>query len=246
MQTSTFSAKKSSIVPFEQLASFETPVGTSTWQPVPHVELASAIRDLSTKDYGLTLTREQYAVGSQGRALFGVLDFDSPFRKERGLSLAYRHSNDKRLPVKLVGGTRVFICDNLALTGEVIAVRKHTRGLHLFSVLRQALDRFLGSAEQFEADIIEAEGHTIEDEEAKVRLFDLRYKGILPSSIADEAARGYFEAERLGFADSQPRTLWGLHNACTRPVKALAPSSQQSVLVNLARAFGFGAAQSSS
>jgi hypothetical protein len=233
---------KCEIVGREELGRFAPPVGTSTWRPVAHVELVDNIVDRLDR-IGMDIVREQYAVGKGGLALFGTLDL-MPRGMDpaagRGIALGLRHSNDRRLPVHIVGGARVFVCDNLALSGEKIALRKHTRGLHLAQLIREGLDRFLDSFRRFNASVIEAEGHEIADDEAKVRLFDLRYQGVLPVSIFDEAATNYFRADALGYEDSAPRTVWGLHNACTRAVKALAPSSQFSTLTALGRAFGLG------
>lgn len=222
------------------LARFQPPVGTSTWRPVAHAELVGNIIDQLPR-LGLTVVREQYAVGKGGLALFGTLDLKNGHgSEERGIALGFRHSNDRRLPVHLVGGARVFVCDNLALSGEKIALHRHSRGLHLAQLIRRGLDRFMDAYRRFEANVIEAERIPIEDNDAKVKLFDLRYQGVLPVSIFDEAAQNYFRAAQFGYADSAPRTSWGLHNACTRAVKALAPASQFRTLTDLGRAFGFG------
>lgn len=222
------------------LARFQPPVATSTWRPIAHAELAGQIID-QLPAFGLTLVREQYAVGKEGLALFGALDLRNGHGNDsRGMALAFRHSNDKNMAVRIVGGARVFICDNMALSGEVIALEKHSRRLHLAELIRRGLEKFLQVYERFEARVIDAEARPISDDEAKVKLFDLRYSGILPVSIFDETATNYFRAESLGYADSAPRTVWGLHNACTRAVKALAPSSQFRILNGLGRAFGLG------
>jgi hypothetical protein len=244
METSTLVAHspkfKCEIVDRAGLARFEPPVGTSTWRPVAHAELVGTLVEQIGR-MGLGIDREQYAVGKQGLALFGTLDLNNgDGHHSRGMALGLRHSNDKALSIQIVGGARVFVCDNLALSGERIALQKHYRGLHLAGIIRAGLDRFLSGFRRFNAQVIEAEGHAITDDEAKVRLFDLRYQGVLPVSVFDEAASNYLRAEALGYEDSAPRTVWGLHNACTRAVKALAPSSQFRVLTDLGRTFGFG------
>lgn len=234
---------KCEIATREQLARYPVPVGSSTWRPVAHAELVGQIHD-QLGGFGLRVTREQYAVGKEGLALFGTLDMQAETNlSTRAMALGLRHSNDKALAINLVGGARVFVCDNLALSGEKIVLRKHSRGLHLAAIIREGLRRFVDSYVRFEASVVEAEAHEISDAEAKVKLFDLRYQGVLPVSIYDEAATNYFRAEELGYPDSAPRTTWALNNACTRAVKALAPTSQFRILTDLGRAFGFGASQ---
>jgi hypothetical protein len=231
---------RSQIVTREQLSTFATPTGTSTWRPIPHAELASTLID-QLGQAGLGVRREQYAVGKSGLALFGALDLEGG-NDSRAMALGFRHSNDKALAVQIVGGARVLVCDNLSLSGEKVALKKHSRGLHLGQLIREGLQRWLGAYKRFEASIVEAEARELTDDEAKVKLFDLRYSGVLPVSIFDEAATNYFKAETLGYSDSAPRTAWGLHNAATRAVKALAPASQFRVLTDLGRAFGLGRA----
>lgn len=243
METATLVAHNpkfaSQIVTREALAQFQPPVGSSTWRPVAHAELVGALLDQCAR-YNLEITREQYAVGKSGLALFGALDIASDRYPGRAMALGFRHSNDKALAVQVVAGARVFVCDNLALSGEKIALRKHSRGLHLMSLLREALNRWVGATRRFNDSIVNAEARVLSDDEAKVKLFDLRYEGVLPVSIFDEAAVNYFRADKLGYEDSAPRTAWGLHNACTRAVKALAPASQFRTLTGLGQAFGLG------
>jgi hypothetical protein len=232
---------KCEIVDRAGLARFAPPVGTSTWRPIAHADLVGTLIE-QLQPYGLRVAREQYAVGKEGLALFGALDLvNGAGHQDRGMALGLRHSNDKALAVNLVGGARVFVCDNLSLSGEKIVLHKHSRAMQLANLIREGLARFLKAYARFDADVIEAEKISITDDEAKVKLFDLRYQGILPVSIFDEAATNYFKAETLGYADSAARTAWGLHNACTRAVKALAPASQFRILTDLGRAFGFGA-----
>jgi len=235
---------KCEIVDRAGLARFQPPVGTSTWRPVAHAELVGTLIDQAER-IGLVPVREQYAVGKEGLALFGTLDMVRQSTalavpEKRGMALGFRHSNDKALALSIVGGARVFVCDNLSLSGDKIALHKHSRGLHLAALIRAGLEKFQEHYQAFDDAIIDAEGRSITDDEAKVRLFNLRYDGVLPVSIFDEASTAYFRAEQLGYEDCAPRTVFGLHNACTRPVKALAPASQWRVLTELGRAFGFG------
>ena len=222
------------------LAQFATPQATSTWRPVPHVELVGTMLE-QAGDFGLTPVREQYAVGRRGLALFGVIDFQNGYKHaDRQMALGFRHSNDKDIALRINGGVHVFVCDNLSLSGETVAFKKHSRGLHLAEMIREGLGKFLDVFKRFNAKIEEAEQAVISDDQAKVKLFDMRYKGILPVSLFDDAAANYFRATDLNYADSTPRTTWGLHNAVTRAVKALAPASQFRTLIDVGRAFGFG------
>jgi len=64
----------------------------------------------------------------------------------------------------------------------------------------------------------------IGDEAAKVTIFDAVYRGIVPQRLLPVVAQNFFAAEQREYLDCVPRTRFGLHNAFTRALKALAPA----------------------
>lgn len=230
------------VVTREQLRAIPTPAGTWSHKPVPHAELVDVITDQLDRR-GLRIGSESLAVSANGMQLFGVFNIaraDEP-HGEWGRALGFRQANDKSLAIQFVAGLRVFVCDNLALSGEAtILKRKHTRSLSLSYEVGIGLDRYFRAAARFEASVQVAQSRVLSDEQAKVLIFDAVYQGIIPNSLFDEVARNYFKAEQLGYEDSAPRTAWGLHNAATRAVKALTPASAFKTTVALGRYFGLG------
>ncbi len=113
----------------EQLAEFPVPAQTDTYHPVPHLDLVEKIdgiaRDLLHRD----LVRESFGVNKDGKQLFGVLTYKNGEDEEMGLSIGIRNSYDKSMSIGVVMGGRVFVCDNLVLSGEIRIVRKHTAGV---------------------------------------------------------------------------------------------------------------------
>lgn len=222
----------------EQLAQYATPQATASWRPVSHFDLVDTITQALPK-YGLEIAREQFAVGRKGLALFGVMELRGVYEHaKRAMALGFRHSNDKSVALRMVAGSRVFVCDNLALSGEPVTFRKHTSLLDLFHVIKNGLGRFLDSWQSFEHKIVQAERVSLTDDQAKVKLVDLWKNDALPISLFGQAYENYFDAEKLGYEDSAPNTMWGLHNACTRAAKALVGPSQFNTLTRLGRAFG--------
>src|SRR5205085_7244953 len=43
------------------------------------------------------------------------------------LAVGLRNSTDQTLPMGFAGGSRVFVCDNMAMASELLVKRKHTR-----------------------------------------------------------------------------------------------------------------------
>jgi hypothetical protein len=64
----------------------------------------------------------------QGNQLFALLNFKKD-HNELGLSVAFRNSYDRSMSIGLAIGASVFICDNLALNGDIAVMKKHTKNV---------------------------------------------------------------------------------------------------------------------
>lgn len=112
----------------EEVANVPMPLATATWQPVSHLRVLEHVRE-TLGAAGYTVTREQLALNRQGQQFFAVLDLARTIHGDTAtLAIGVRNSIDKSFPMGLVGGSRVFVCDNLAFSSDLIHVkRKHTR-----------------------------------------------------------------------------------------------------------------------
>jgi len=220
-----------------ELVRIPAPEATRTWRPVAHAELVDTLTaELATR--GLTIRREQYAVMREGAVLFAAYDLTWLDNGQYAAALALRHANDKTLAVSIAVGVRVFICDNLVLSGDVIVMRrKHTSGLVMAAELTAALDRYKGGMKVLTDGIGRLEATPLSDEQAKVRIFDAFEREILPMRHFPAVVDNYFEH---GFADCAERTAWCLHNAFTREIRALNPAPAYRATVELGRLFGLG------
>lgn len=207
-------------------------------KPVPHSVLVDAIHtELARRSY--SIEREQLALSRTGAALFGVLDLkrsdDGP--AGRGIAFGFRNATDQQFGIRAVAGTRVFVCDNLALSGDLIAIsRKNTTRLDLGDAIALGFDKFAAHSSALEIQVARLEATTVTDGEAKRIVYDLFAARILPVRLFDDVNRFYFEPTPLT-PDTEPRTLWGLHNACTRAVRDLTPVRAFHASAALGRAF---------
>jgi len=199
-------------------------------KPIRHDVLISGFRQEAAAR-NLTIVREEFALGAKGAALFGVMDFERTTTTalvpveagQSGLSLGFRSANDLSLAVRAVAGARVFVCDNLVLSGEMFAIsRKHTDGLDLDDAIRVGFDKFSDQSERLTVQLEALNDRDLTIDDAKVLIFDLFNREILPVRLFADVNRFYFEqsGER---PDCLPRTAWGLHNAITRAIKDLKP-----------------------
>ena len=101
--------------------------GTETWKPIHHreilISLAQAIRDA-----GLKVVNKTYALSSNGNRMFATWELDK-VDADMAYTVGIRNSMDKSMAFGIVAGTKVFVCDNLAFSGDYIRFRKHTKGI---------------------------------------------------------------------------------------------------------------------
>jgi hypothetical protein len=210
-------------------------------KPVPHVVLVDHIREEIDRR-GWQVGRQALALSQNGQAIFGVMDLEVKpgtliHVKDRGISFGFRSSVNETLAIKAVAGTRVFVCDNLALSGDMIAIqRKSTTGLDLKQAVAEGFDKFIEHQAVLEVSIARMATQGIGDVQAKCLIFDLLNMGVIPSRLFDDVVRNYFKPTP-DMVDCQPRTLWGLHNAVTRAIRDLTPVRGFNATQDLGRVF---------
>jgi len=121
-------------VSYDELTQIPLPEETSTYKPVAHYDLSQNVIKMGND---LLKNKEwdsaQYAVTKDGQRFFGLFTFrdtneytNEPMR----FNIAVRNSYDKSMSVGMAMGATVFICDNLALQGDIKVMRKHTQNVH--------------------------------------------------------------------------------------------------------------------
>ena len=74
------------------------------------------VETLSSRHIGVV--NEEYAVSFDGMKMFGVLDLETQMEGCR-FSIGIRNSHDKSIRLGLTSGLRVFVCSNMAFSGEL-------------------------------------------------------------------------------------------------------------------------------
>ncbi len=206
-----------------QLLRVPTPPGTRTWYPLPHQSVLEEVESHLLSS-GFTITNETHALSHEGARYFGVLSVTLPMKREQDYSwvVGIRNSHDQTYPAGLVAGTRVFVCDNLAFSGEVRISRKHTRFAmrdlrHLTArAVGQLGDRFHQLDQRLDAykhrSLNDPEVHDI-----VIRAVDCM--AITPSQIPDVLEQWRHPAH-TAFSE---RTAWSLFNAFTEVHKSVNP-----------------------
>lgn len=202
-------------------------------KPVQHAHLMEALHQ-EIDHRGYAIEREQLALAADSAAIFGVIDLvpkDGVYSlAARNKSFGFRNATDQSRGLWGVAGSRVFVCDNLSMSGELFALkRKNTTGLDLGDAVARGFDKFLQQSEALELQIEAMAARGITDGNAKQLIYDAFTAAVLPVRLLDDVHRFFFKADDTT-PDTQPRTYFGLHNAFTRAMKDLTP----------VRAFGAG------
>ena len=216
----------------EELMEIPMPQGTRTHQPLSHFEIVEVLEEALSFRY-LNIARDEYAVSRDGMKMFGVMDLNYEFSGCR-FSIGLRNSNDKSMRLALTAGYRVFVCDNMAFSGDFTPMlHKHTRNLELKDAISIAVDRIHRGFEPLKVQVEAMHGQNLTDDEAKLIIYraflDRRIRGI-PRHLLTEVHELYFKPPHESFL---PRNLWSLSNAFTSAFKKLAPVKQFEVTARL-------------
>ncbi|MBI4766606.1 MAG: DUF932 domain-containing protein [Deltaproteobacteria bacterium] len=208
----------------EELDLIKLPEPTDSYVPVSHYHLADKLVNISTdilKDY--TLIGEKYALARQGNQMFAVLKFQGD-QSDLALSIAFRNSYDRSMSLGLAMGASVFICDNLALHGEVVIMRKHTKNVwhelenlaiaHLYKSQKN-FDQIVADSELFKGK------HLVNDE--AFRLMGLLFGRSIVSPRQVAVLKDQWL--RPSHSEFEDRNMWSFLNATTEVLKSCPPIS---------------------
>ncbi|NQV15298.1 DUF932 domain-containing protein [bacterium] len=206
----------------QDLAAVPVPRVTNSYCPVTHDDLANMLADMGQSILsGFELARSQFGLSKDGQQLFGIHTFQNS-GYDLGLSVGFRNSYNKTLSVGIAVGASVFVCDNLALTGDITVMRKHT--LNVQSDLEQlAVTSILKARSAFyqvNEDAQRMKELPLEDNNA-FRLIGLLYgHGIITPRQIPVTNREWLKPQHAEF---EPRTMWSFYNAVTEALKSSPP-----------------------
>lgn len=217
------------------LASVPVPDDTDTWKAVPYPRLIEEVK-LHIPRFGLTVEDERYALAREGNQMFGVLTCRNGHVADWGLAIGLRSSYDRSLAVDLVAGHRVFVCDNLAFSGETNVSRKHT--VNVFRDLPDLIYRMLSDVSAMKAKLSDEIDVMKGTRLTKGQAHDIMVRAVrgnaLPASRLPKVIAGYDELDN---SDFDPETAWSLFNAFTAVIGQQSPWQQMDNTLRLTAVF---------
>jgi len=197
----------------------ETPEPTRTWHPIPHTELLTRI-EMAATAAKLNIVNQAHALTKDKTGYFGLLQVIRPDIQDTDQSwvLGIRNSHSKKFPAGLCVGSQVFVCDNLAFSGEVKISRKHTAHIlrDLPELISTAIGKLFGVWAHQDRRVDTYKTITLDDRD----VHDLTIKSMDAGVFCSEKIKPVLKEWREPhYDDFKPRNLWSFFNAVTYSLK---------------------------
>ena len=222
-------------VSYEELKTIKPPHETETYVPINHAEFVDTILEraevvlpkrfkLDSVRHGIESAKMPIPnttdkITVEGARLFGFAQFKDMDAKtdETRLSLGFRSSYDRTLRLALACGLNVNICNNGMLTGDVLSMRKHTKGVKddLISVIDHALTNAPQVYNKINEDIQVLKDMPCDLITGFSLLGVLNGMNVLTPSQTTKAQK---ELLKPSYSHEQG-SLWFVYNACTEALK---------------------------
>jgi len=196
-----------------ELATIEPPAPTRTWFPLAHRAVLDSVCE-SLEGAGFAICRSRLSVSHGGARFFGTLDLTTSIVEGVSLAVGIRNSNDQSFPIGFCCGQRVFVCDNLAFTSEIVVSKKHTR----FGQERylEGLARAVASLDQYRQSasgwIEQMQARRLNDDRANSLLLQAYERKIIGLRLLPLVVEEWRRPTREEY---RPRTAYSLFNCFT-------------------------------
>lgn len=216
-------------VPFDQLQQLETPEATKSHVPIPHFRVADLVRH-ALGYYGHQVVEEHHGVTEDGMRYFGLMRLRSDYGGYED-TVGLRNSHDKKFPIGISFGSRVFVCDNLSFSGDHVIKRRHTANAkrELPGLVMEAIEPLIDArtAQQRQFDAYKAT--PLSPELADHAIMQMYRQGVIN---VQRIAEVHQEWETPSFDDFIERNAWRMFNAATHVLSGRVvnnPSSTQAL-----------------
>lgn len=203
-------------VPFDHLRQLETPEATKSHVPIPHHRVVDLVK-FTLSHYGHEVTEEHFGVTPDHMRFFGLLSLKSRYGGYED-TVGLRNSHDKKFPIGISFGSRVFVCDNLAFIGDHVVKRRHTANAKrdLPGLVMQIIEPLADQREKQAICFDRYKATALMDELADHAILTMYRDGVINVQRIAEVVRQWDEPV---YEECGERTAWRLFNAVTHALK---------------------------
>ena len=202
----------------------------SKYVPLHNGEFFENVQTLATSLLSsMTYLGAQVAIYKNNLRMFGVLQFQDPNWETSCLSIGIRNSYDASCRAGVCVGDTVFVCDNLAFTGQVTIARRHTGNVmeDLVGRLTIPLMRARNTWMSYNEQVAGLQHLKMGDRAAYGLLGVAAGEQVLPPTIFNEAIRQWDEPVVTGDHEVPEclshKTMYRLHQAVLGAMKGIHP-----------------------
>lgn len=200
-------------IDYDGLRDLETPDATRSHVPIAHSSVVDMLKH-SLSYYGHEVTEEHHGVTEDGARYFGLLSLKSTYGTYED-TVVLRNSHDKKFPVSIGSGGRVFCCDNLSFHAQHVIKRRHTLNLlrEMPMMIHAAVEPLNRQRETQAVTFERYQQNLLTDERADHAILNMYREGVITPRRIPEVLKQWDEPayEEWG-ADP---TAWRLFNSVT-------------------------------
>ena len=199
------------VVEYGDLAQLPIPEATKSHVPIPHTDVVNMVK-YSLGYFGHEVIEENHAITPDGARYFGILSLKSAYGDYTDM-VGLRNSHDKKFPIGISFGSRVFVCDNLAFAGDHVIKRRHTANAKrdLPGIVASVVEPLQEARAKQCRQIARYQATALPDTRADQAIMAMYRQGILNVQRIAEVVRQWEQPEY----DWGEKTAWRLFNATT-------------------------------
>lgn len=198
-------------VDYDGLRQIALPDATESHVPIAHSAVVDMVK-YSLGFYGHDIVGEHYGVTPDGMRFFGVLELQSQYGDYVD-TVGLRNSNDKRFPIGISFGSKVFVCDNLAFNGDHVIRRKHTANAKrdIVGLIAQVVEPLRAQREAQHNTFLSYRATPLIEEQVDHAVMQMYRQGIINLTRIADVIEAYQEPPH----DWGGENVWRLFNATT-------------------------------
>lgn len=215
-----------------ELAQIPTPEATDTFKPIGHYQLIQAVEEALAFRH-ISIVKDEYAVSRDGMKLFGLLELNADYEGIR-FAIGLRNANDKSMRLGMVAGYRVFVCDNMSLSGDFKPLlAKHTKNFDLVESLSTGIDRIQRGWEPLREQIEFKRKYVLNGVEAQSLIYRAFMQQKFPVKLMRTVHQEFFI--KPSYDEFREQNVFSLENAFTTAFKQLRPVQQYQATAKLGK-----------
>jgi hypothetical protein len=204
---------------YEELQMIKTPEPEGIWNPIAHTTIFQTMMD-TLNGSGYQIKQAVHAVSAKGANYFGLVQVDADYLEtdEYGLVVGFRNSHNKSFSASMVAGAQVFVCDNLAFSGEISFKHKHTTNVmdKLPGLFREGVGKlnnmYLNQEVRYEA----YKQHELEDNRVEKLIIDMFRQNFINAPEIGKIVNVYDTPTHEEYGEG---TAWTLFNSATEVLR---------------------------